>query len=175
MLDKQTPQPALDAPIPGQGMTAPLGGRPWQQPPRFSIPEKALSFYMEKITEPKQANKMFDLMELGVPVDALVDVLQLNGVMEGVHSVDVGVIITPALAEAMSLMADKAGVEYQLVSTDPDEGKVSGTQVALSLNELDEGEGGIDFSMDEKKPEEEAAVIEEVVSEEPKGLMARRI
>jgi hypothetical protein len=129
---------------------------------------------MEKITEPKQANKMFDLMELGVPVDALVDVLQLNGVMEGVHSVDVGVIITPALAEAMSLMADKAGVEHQLVSTDPDQGKVSGTQVALSLNELDEGEGGIDFSMDKKEPEE-AAVIDEVVSEEPKGLMARRI
>ena len=117
---------------------------------------------------------MFDLMELGVPVDALVDVLQLNGVMEGVHSVDVGVIITPALAEAMSLMADKAGVEHQLVSTDPDEDKVSGTQVALSLSELDEGEGGIDFSMNDEKPEEEV-VIDEVVSEEPKGLMARRI
>ena len=26
------PSPLLDAPIPGQGMTAPLGARPWQNP-----------------------------------------------------------------------------------------------------------------------------------------------
>ena len=58
VLDKNAPAPMLDAPIPGQGMTAPLGGRPWQQPPRFPTAEQALSFYVDKISEERQTDQL---------------------------------------------------------------------------------------------------------------------
>jgi len=157
----------LDAPIPGQGMTAPLGDRPWQRPAQFSTPEQALSFYISKITQDRQASQMMDILEMGVPVDTLVDTVQLGGVMEGLHSVDVGMIIAPALIEAISGMADKAGVKYTRESTDIDEEAPMGSEIALTLTKMREGK-----DMPKEAPVEK--VVEEVTEEEPTGLMARR-
>jgi len=168
MFNKNSPSPSLDAPIPGQGMTAPLGGRPWQQPPKFSTPEKALSFYVDRFTQEGQVDQLLDILELGVPVDTLVDTVQIGGVMEGLHSVDVGIIIAPALIEAVSKIADKAGVEYIAESQEVDPNVPSKSALALSLKEIKEQDSGIV----DKEPE-----IEEVM-EEPEekltGLMARR-
>ena len=91
----------LEGAIPGQSLTAPLGDRPWQRPARFTKADETLAFYIERITTPRAANQMFDILEMGVPIASLVDIMQLGGVMEGLHSVDVGVIISPALAEVM--------------------------------------------------------------------------
>ena len=99
MFDDSTPAPMLDAPTPGMSLTAPLSDRPWQKPPQLPTAEQALSFYVERLTADEQVPKMLDLLEIGIPVDTLVDTIQLGGVMEGVHSVDVGIIISPALSE----------------------------------------------------------------------------
>ena len=144
MINKSTPSPSLDAPIPGQGMTAPLGGRPWQQPPKFSTPEKALSFYVGKFTQEGQVDQLLDILELGVPVDTLVDTVQLGGVMEGKHSIDI--------AESQEV--------------DPD--VPSKSALALSLKEIKEQDSGIM----EKEPEVEEVM--EMPEEKPTGLMARR-
>ena len=168
MINKSTPSPILDAPIPGQGMTAPLGGRPWQQPPKFSTPERALSFYVDKFTQEGQVDQLLDILELGVPVDTLVDTVQLGGVMEGLHSVDVGIIIAPALVEAVSKIAEKAGVEYIEESQEVDPEVPSKSALALSLQEIKEQDSGIV----KKEPEVEEVV--EMPEEKPTGLMARR-
>lgn len=36
----------FDYPIPGQGMTAEVGSRPWQNPPQYTTVEEALEFYI---------------------------------------------------------------------------------------------------------------------------------
>jgi hypothetical protein len=168
MINKSTPSPSLDAPIPGQGMTAPLGGRPWQQPPKFSTPEKALSFYVGKFTQEGQVDQLLDILELGVPVDTLVDTVQLGGVMEGLHSVDVGIIIAPALVEAVSKIAEKAGVEYIAESQEVDPSVPSKSALALSLKEIKEQDSGI------MKKEPEVEEVMDTPEEKPTGLMARR-
>ena len=43
MLKRNEPAPALDAPIPGQSLTAPVGDRPWQRPAALPTPEQALA------------------------------------------------------------------------------------------------------------------------------------
>jgi len=166
MLKRNEPAPALDAPIPGQSLTAPVGDRPWQRPAAFPTPEQALAFYVERITDDRQAGQMLDLLEMGVPVDTLVDTMQLGGVMDGLHSVDVGMIITPALAEIISDMADQAGVEHTKLSTEEREGKPMQSEIALTLNEIADA----DMKM-EQEPQEAPEPQDE---EEPRGLMARR-
>ena len=42
MLKRNEPAPTLDAPIPGQSLTAPVGDRPWQRPAALPTPEQAL-------------------------------------------------------------------------------------------------------------------------------------
>jgi len=167
MQNKNAPAPILDAPIPGQGMTAPLGDRPWQRPPQFTTPEKALSFYIDKITSDRQASQMMDILEMGVPVDTLVDTMQLGGVMEGLHSVDVGILIAPALSEAISGMADKAGVSYTRESSDIEEDAPTDSEIALTLNQMREKTN----KPMEKEMEES---VEEETEDMPSGLMARR-
>ena len=167
MLERDE-NPIVDAPIPGQSMTAPLGDRPWQRPARFVKPDETLAFYIERITTPSAANKMFDILEMGVPIASLVDTMQLGGVMEGLHTVDVGVIISPALAEAIEGMAKAAEVEYSVTGTDASNQRPDDTQISLALSSL------------AKEKVEESGIIEEVQdeqpmeTEEPKGLMARR-
>ena len=157
--------PFFAAPIPGEGLTAPLGDRPWQRPPRFSTADEALSYYVERITIPRSANQMFDILEMGVPIATLVDTMQLGGVMEGLHSVDVGVIISPALTEGMAKAAE---VEYSVFGSEEADTKPDDTQISLALGSL----------ADEKV--EESGIIKTLETEEPKkdeiskGLMARR-
>ena len=176
MIDKNEPAPNLSAPIPGQAMTAPLGDRPWQKPPRFPTAEQALSFYVDRLTEDKQSEQLMDILELGVPVDTLVDTLQLGGVMEGLHSVDVGIVITPAIAELVSRMADLAEVEYTLTSVNEEDELPSKTEIALGMKHLKEKPKGIQITKDVSKEEEEDnAVQENVIEDKPRGLMSRGI
>ena len=53
MINNPQREVALEAPIPGHGLTAPLGGRPWQQPPQFTTVEQAIEFYTPKIMDKK--------------------------------------------------------------------------------------------------------------------------
>lgn len=171
MLDKNTPKPALDAPIPGQSLTAPLGDRPWQKPAKFPTPEQALAFYVDRIGQDRQINQIVDLLELGVPVDTLVDTMQLAGVMEGLHSVDTGIIITPALAEVVKQIADGAEIDYTFTSEEIEDTLPTDSEIAVGIRHLNDKQKGITIKEEEPIVEEPAAEEEET---KPRGLMARR-
>ena len=109
---------------------------------------------------------MLDLLELGIPVDTLVDTIQLGGVMDGIHSVDVGMVIAPSLAEIIGDMADKADVKYKMLSNDDPEELPTKAEIALTLNDIS--------NADVKTKEEPEQLQEAQEEEEPRGLMARR-
>ena len=161
MVQKDRDNVSLDAPIPGQSLTAPLGDRPWQKPARFSQPDVALAFYVDRISKEERANNMLDILENGVPVDVLVDIMQQGGVMEGVHSLDTGIVIAPALVEVISNMADNVGIEYTKFSTDKKKKGASSAEIIFATK-------------DEPQAEVPEIEVEEDMEEEPKGLMARR-
>ena len=163
MIKRDNPDVELDAPIPGQSLTAPLGDRPWQKPARFPTPDEALAFYIDRITRPKQATRMFSVLENGVPVETLVDIMQTGGVMEGLHSLDVGIVITPALVEVISQMATKAEVDFKQ-QTEVERDTMNDSEIKSILKEIE----------DVPYPTPEPVAEEPVVEEEPKGLMARR-
>ena len=112
---------------------------------------------------------MMDLLEMGVPVDTLVDNMTLGGVMEGLHSADVSMIIAPALMEVISGMAKQAGVKHTVVSTDVDEEAPTNAEVALTVNKLKE-KADMPIERMKEEPQEE----EQPEQEAPRGLMARR-
>jgi len=173
MRNRNAPAPMLDAPIPGQGLTAPLGDRPWQQPAAITTPEKALAYYVERMTGERQVNQILDLLELGIPVDTLVDTVQLTGVMEGVHSVDVGVIIAPALTELVSQIATKAGVKHKVEGEETNPNASSKAEIALQLQKLKE-EDGDKLNLIDKDTTPIKNNVDEMPEEKPTGLMARK-
>ena len=102
----------LDAPIPGQSMLMELGSRPWQQPSQMSTVEEAIDYYVTRIESEEVSTQLLDVLEMGVPVTTVANAMQSSSVMEGKHTVDVGMLVLPVLIELISLIADTANIKY---------------------------------------------------------------
>jgi len=169
---------SLNAPMPGMAMTAELGARPWQQPPRYSTVEEASGYYIERLSSDEAAEQVVDVLEMGVPVTKLANIMQLSSVMEGLHTIDVGILVTPILIEFISLIGDSSNVEYRSGIDEMDENtKQRLTQKAIRefKEEIKEKNNitkePIAEPMMEEMPKEPMA---EPSSNKPSGLMARR-
>ena len=167
-------QPSFDAPIPGQAMVSELGARPWQQPSQYTTIEEAVDFYISKMSSDDVAIQIEDILEMGVSVADLAHVIQLSNVMEGVHSMDVGVMATPVLIEFIMLIGDSADIKYKTGLEDENKA-IEKTLVNRAMKK---------FKVEEdKRSEEPEQVVEEVDDNSTKeekvnqltGLMARRI
>jgi len=158
----------FDAPIPGQGLTAERGSRPWQTAPELSTLEEGVDFYVSRIVQPKMAAQLLDIIEMKIPLTAIAETLTLGGVMQGLHTVDVGVLVNPILVELMEGLAKNAEVPYVVGDTDgediPDKGILNKAMASLSDIDKEELEEEMSYQDDNN----------ENVSVEPKGLMSRR-
>lgn len=163
------PSPSFDRPIPGQSLTAELGSRPWQQPPQYTTVEEALEYYVPRLVNPELLPQLLDVMETGIPLTTIANAMQVAGVMEGKHSIDVGILIMPVLIETMAYLAEEAEVVYEAGSnktTNMD--TPNDSRVALAISKVKEEMGE---ESDVKEPEVEEDTPEEINSG---GLMARR-
>ena len=129
-------QPKLDAPIPGQSLTHELGARPWQQPAQYTTVEDALDYYIPRLESEEVTNQLLDVLEMGIPVTTVANTMQLSSVMEGKHSVDVGMLILPVLVELIMLIADSAKIEY--TSGLEKDKKMRGSLVDLAVSKFNE-------------------------------------
>jgi|TARA_B100000780_G_C21106713_1_gene446967 hypothetical protein len=157
----------LDAPIPGQSLTTEPKSRPWEQPPKYTTAEEALDFYVPRLSDPEMIAPMVDVMERGTTVVAVAEMIQSSGVMQGLHSVDVGLIISPVLVELLVTQADLAEIEYKVgteKSDTPDPSMVNMAMDTVSSDYFDNSvEGG------------EEEIMEEAPEVQPEGIMSRRM
>lgn len=180
----ETNRPVLDAPISGQHMTSELGGRPWQQAPQYATVDEAIEYYLDRMSSEEFTEQLVDVLEMDVPVTSLANTIQLGGVMDGKHTVDVGMLVMPLLMEMIMLVGDMAGVKYDSGMENPNKGKTRDTMlesIRLKLQrEIDKKEGML-FSDEElgktssEELEDDITMGDEEEVEEPKGLMARRV
>jgi len=160
-----------DMPIAGESLTAELGSRPWQNPPQFRTPEEAIGHYFTRLTDPEDSAGVINALEMGVPVETLTEVIQLGGVMEGLHTIDVGVLISPVIAETIIQLAEKSGIKYTVEDKEnPEEKMPEDIDVRLATMDLEPSVKSVDEIMTGKEEP-----VDEVKEEEPKGLMARRV
>ena len=169
----ETPREKLDYPIPGQGMTAEVGSRPWQNPPQYTTVEQALEFYIPRLVSDDVYESLLDSMELGIPLTIMADSMQSTAVMQGLHTIDVGILAMPVIIEMLAYIGDDAGIEYNLGMDKPiDEDKISDTKIALAMKRMRER---LPQKLDDREemPEEPEAMEED--TPQPSGLMARRV
>ena len=164
------PSPSFDRPIAGQSLTAELGNRPWQQPPQYATVEEALDYYVPRLANPEFTENLFDVMETGIPLTTIANAMQSAGVMEGKHTIDVGLLIMPVLIETMAYLSEESDIEYvegSNITTDPD--KPSDSRVARAIAKVRKEQGEEPNIEDMPVPEEQ-----EVPQENTGGLMSRR-
>jgi hypothetical protein len=111
-----------------------------------------------------------DILESGVPVTTLANTIQMAGVMDGIHTIDVGMLVLPMLMEMMMMIGDSAGIEYDKGLEDPTKSKIRDSLFAKLINKYEKTVETADL---DSSNEEVIEDIEEEV-EKPSGLMARR-
>ena len=171
-------QPLLDAPIAGQSLTAEINGRPWLNPPQYTTVDETIEYYLDRMSSEEFTDQLVDVLDMGVPVTTLANTIQLGNVMDGVHSVDVGMLVMPFIMEMIMLVGDMAGVKYDSGMENPNKKKTRDTLITAATTklrrQLEKKESMIfdDEELGESDVEEQE---QEMTEEEPKGLMARRV
>ena len=167
MLDQM--QPMIDTAIPGQSLTAELGSRPWTNPPQYNTVEEALDYYIPRLQSDEVTEQLLDVLEMGIPVTTIANTMQLGAVMEGKHTIDVGMLVLPVLVELIMLIGDTAKVKY--TSGLEKDKEMSGTTVKLALERFKQEQ------KDDSMPKETAdtPVIAEMreAADKRTGLMSR--
>ena len=160
----------LEAPIPGMAMTHEVGARPWQQPAQYTSVEEALQYYLPRMQDDAFTDSLINVIEMGMPLTTLANTIQLAGVMDGRHNIDVGILIMPVLIEMMQLVAEAEGVKYVTGMERNIEGETKDSDVSAALATFKDnlGNDGMD-----KQETQDMDIVEE--QDEPSmGLMARR-
>jgi len=165
------PAPFIDGPIPGQSLTFELGNRPWQNPPQYTSVEEALEYYIPRLVEPEFVDELINVMDMGVPLTTIANAMQVGGVMQGMHTVDIGVLVIPVLIEMMAYIGDSANIKYNTGMEDSgrrtDKPKSSAIARAMA-----KAKKQMETMEEEKEPTPE--VTEEMPEEKETGLMSRR-
>ena len=168
-------QPLLDGPIAGQSLTAEINGRPWLNPPQYSTVDEAIEYYLERMSTEEFTDQLVDVLEMGVPVTTLANTIQLGSVMDGILSVDIGMLVMPFIMEMIMLVGESSGVKYNSGMENPNKGQTRDTmlnKVRIELEEKMRQKEGMFIEEDETVDMEEEKEI--VAEEEPMGLMSRR-
>ena len=190
----------FNRPVPGQSLTSTPKGAPYERPPEINDPVKALDYHLDILDDPKAVEQAMFMLEMGVDLSTLVDGITRNAVIEGMHSIDISLIVAPVIHEYLKGYADSLGVKYDEGFEDKGEDE----RVSYARNEMlarkflaerQEGEGNMrdgertyfeDYETDEIDQDmvvtPEDIEIKKVIREgqgdmasveKPKGLMAR--
>lgn len=149
----------LNRPIPGMSLTTEPGDRPWENPPSLVTVEEALEFYTRRILANRETHDdLLDMVESGLPIRNIASMFTKMSVMQGRHTIDVGILVMPAIEELIMAVADMHDVEYRTSVEDMlKEKSVTRRQARLAAKEA------------MAKPQ----ASEEPEMEQPRGLMAK--
>ena len=98
----------------------------------------------------------------------IANAMQTMNVMNGVHSVDVGVLTLPIIMEYLMLIADTAGIDYVIGTERNIEAELEESDIQVALQKIEEGKINTDVEQEEPTLDIEE---EDIMST---GLMARR-
>ena len=104
---------------PGYSLTQEPKGTPFQNPPEINDPEEAAMYHLDKMNNAQAFEDIGFFLEEGIDIPTLVQGITRGGVMAGVHSVDVSLIIAPVIHEFIKDVGDVLGIDYEEGLEDP--------------------------------------------------------
>jgi hypothetical protein len=187
----------FDAPIPGQSLTDEPGNAPWEKPAQYDTVEDVAKYYINKLADPDVMDDLSVLFGSGLTMKPFVSSLVTSGVMQGVHTIDAGMLASPIISKFVAVSMDTYGIKVKDESMSKadksSEREKKRTLLALKLALADamesgktaENDAGVSLMQEmedaQGAPTEDLPVIEEqapMETEQPAapkgaGLMAR--
>jgi hypothetical protein len=105
------PENFLEGPIPGQSLTATPKAYKWERPPQMATVEEATKYYINKLADQDVMDDLAVLFDGGMPIAPFVQTLTTTAVSEGLHSIDVSLIVSPIVHAFLKAAMLEYGIE----------------------------------------------------------------
>jgi len=105
---------------PGISWTAPEKSRPWLQPPQLTDISRVALYYIATISDEEIMDDMMDSLETSIPLAVIAQAMMMNGVSNGVHTLDAGILVMPVIIEMIESLAISHKVKYVIYLDDYD-------------------------------------------------------
>jgi len=171
----------FDRPIPGQSLTTPSKSAPYERLPDVTDPREALELHLDNLMKEGAMDDVLFFLEEGLDLVTLVEGILRSAVMEGIHSIDISLIIAPVLHEFIKGAALRAGIEFEegFGNKKAKQAITYSRNVSRAKRMLKElrGEDKPDpMSLEDTEMPEPQETMEEPMEEpEQQGLMTRRM
>ena len=166
----------FERPIPGQSLTTEPKNVPYENPPEIVDPELAAMAHLQKINNADAVEDLLFFLESGVSVVTLTEGLCRVAVMEGIHSLDVSLVVAPVIHEFIKSCADAAGIEYdEGIDKKIDKKNINYSRDFVRANKiLKDLEVNPEQTVSEMKEPIEEPIEKPVIEDKPReGLMSR--
>jgi len=147
---------------PGISWTAPEKSRPWLQPPQLTDISRVALYYIATISDEEMMDDMLDSLETSIPLAVIAQAMMMNGVSNGVHTLDAGILVMPVIIEMIESLALSHKMKYVIYPDDYDK-QVSVSNRVAKL--------AVEKAMNKNPMVEEE---EEEMEVKPKGLGSRK-
>jgi hypothetical protein len=116
---------SFNAPIPGESLTAsPKTPYAWERPPQYTDEEKAMEQLYLVITEKPKLTELIKIIDDGVALDEIAQVILYKGYTEGQYNPDLMLLMIEPTIYLLIAIADYAGIKdyvlYDGEDDDPD-------------------------------------------------------
>ena len=133
--------------IPGNSLTKEPGNSPWEQPPMYVELPDVVDYYTEKLTSNESIDTLVEAMRNQLTVVDLTNTFIKAGVMKGIHSIDVGMLAFPVVAEIIKTIADINDIGY--VESEEDIRKATQLDEKTYLALINESTAKVEEAIDE--------------------------
>lgn len=165
----------FERPIPGQSLTAEPRSQAFERPPEITDPIEAIDAHIANLSKDGAMEDVLYFLEFGIDLVTLVQGILRSAVMEGIHSIDVSLIIAPVLHEYIKGFAEIAKIEYDEGFEDAEGKKVLAYKrdVARAKNMLKKLKEEKNSETPAPEPMEEPESDDQEQEPDKTGLMAR--
>jgi hypothetical protein len=108
----------LNQPIPGISLTGAPGNAPWEQPPKHTSIDEVVDYYSDLLVEEETIKNVIDVIKRNVPLLTIAEGIMRTGIMQGMHTIDAGMLVKPILVELLIALAEIYGVKYVIQASD---------------------------------------------------------
>ena len=150
---------SFNAPIPGESLTtSPDTPNSWERPPLYTTQEKAMEELYLLMTEKERLTELVKIINDGVPLDEIAQVILYKGYTEGQYNPDLMLIMIEPTLYLLIAIADYAGIKdyvlYEGEDDDPDTEIPNDNVTPVNMDD-DEGETNKEEKPKVVEPEED--------------------
>ena len=102
----------VNIPIPGESLTQTPNNAIYEQPPQMDDVVDVMAYHLENLSDENRMDSAMQMLQRGLSIQDLVQGITRNAVANGIHTVDMSVMVAPVIHEYIKTTADTTGIKY---------------------------------------------------------------